>query len=122
MSPIPDLGSPGNGPDASGRALPIACSLSAEEARARVVRWNTLVRDAKTTARAQAGLVRAEFRNEAVVRKELELLVAAERECCPFLHFDLSATETVVALTITPLNACAREDLAMLAPALGIVP
>jgi hypothetical protein len=120
MSLIPKLGSSGNGPDKADRAVPIACSLSSEEARDRVARWNNLVLEAKTAARSKAGLVQAEFRNEAAVRKELELLVAAERECCPFLQFDLSETETAVALTLTSLNASANEDLAMLAPALGI--
>jgi hypothetical protein len=102
--------------------VPIACSLSADEARDRIARWNDLTLEAKLTSRAEDGLVEAEFCNTSAVRNALEILVVAERECCPFLRFDLRETETVVTLTITPLNAAAREDLTMLAPALGIVP
>jgi hypothetical protein len=47
--------------------------------------------------------------------------VTAERECCPFLQFDLSDTDTAVVLTITSSNAAADDDLALLAPALGLL-
>lgn len=117
----PNRESSDNGPIEFAPVVPIACSLSSQEARDRVARWSALVLGAKTNARAQRGLVRAEFRNEAAVRKELELLVTAERECCPFLQFGLSDTDTAVVLTITSLNAAGDDDLALLAPTLGLL-
>jgi len=102
------------------RAVPIACSLSASDAAARVARWKRLVSEAKLGTLAKDGYVRAEFRNDRAARAELEPLVAAERECCPFLQFDLAETEAALILTVTAGNAGAVEDVALLASGLGI--
>jgi hypothetical protein len=63
----------------------IACSLTADAAAARTADWRSLLSRAQISRARTRHRVRVELRPLPGVLSELERLVAAERECCPFL-------------------------------------
>ena len=90
------------------RETPIACSLSAEELRARLAEIQAIGADALLTVDG-AGALR--FRNDEPTRRRLETIVAAESECCGFLAFELKAVGDELELRITgPEGAEALAD------------
>jgi MerR family transcriptional regulator, copper efflux regulator len=81
------------------RALPIACSLSGEDQAERLGELASLssrVLGAESTGEG-GSLVR--FRPDGDTESQLKRIVAAERECCPFL--DLSLAEDGSNLTLS---------------------
>lgn len=60
--------------------VPVACALTASDARERVDRWRKLARYARVASGSRGDSIVAEFRNERDVRSELDVLVAAERD------------------------------------------
>jgi hypothetical protein len=80
--------------------VPIACSLNADAAGARESEWRALLsRTLISTACARRG-ARVELRALPGVRQELERLVAAERDCCPFMTLSVeTADEAILVLT-----------------------
>jgi hypothetical protein len=82
--------------------MPIACSLWADAARDRESQWCALLaRAAVRRARAPGG-VRIELRASPGVRPELERLIAAERNCCPFMTMSVETTDDqVLVLAVT---------------------
>jgi hypothetical protein len=100
--------------------VPIACSLTASEARERVERWRKLVQDARLRSLSGDGYAATAFRNEPAVRAELEALASAERECCAFLQFDLRKSKAELVLRVTAKREEARNDLALLISSLGL--
>ena len=82
-------------------AVPIACSLTAGAARDRDREWNELLSRALISRTPVVGGVRVELQARPGVRSELERLIAAETECCPFLFMSTETTAASVALTIT---------------------
>jgi hypothetical protein len=79
-------------------SAPIACTLEGPERAARGRDWEAL------RARARLGEHRTEttltttWRRDEGVRAEVERLVAAERECCGFLSFELTIGDDSVTL------------------------
>ena|SRR5438309_4348947 len=71
-------------------AAPIACSLGASERVARGREWDALLRSALLERRPTSRGARLRFARDDAVAAALERLVAAERECCPFLELELS--------------------------------
>jgi hypothetical protein len=92
---LQDLATPGS----SG---PIACSLNADAAGDRETEWRALLSRALiSTACARRG-TRVKLRALPGVRQELERLVAAERDCCPFMTMSVATTdEAILVLTVT---------------------
>jgi len=88
---------------------PIACSLSAADAGTRQAEWDALVERAVVTRSQVTGGMRVTLAPRPGVREELERLVAAERECCPFLDLRVDDSEDgALALTVTaPPDAAA---------------
>jgi hypothetical protein len=80
--------------------IPIACSLSATDARTRIADWKHLLDRAAVTRTPVEGGTRVALAPLDGVREELGRLLAAERECCPFLDFELEDSEGVLAVTI----------------------
>ena len=82
-----------------GEPLPIACTLGPGDLRERVEQWNVLI--------AAHGQGRTSHEREIVLRfdhaaaDELETLVAAERECCAFLTWQVERGPEAVVLRIT---------------------
>jgi MerR family transcriptional regulator, copper efflux regulator len=79
--------------------LPIACSLTPGAAAERAQQWRELGADALVEKAGIAGGVRLRFRDSAT--NALETLVAAERECCPFLDLKIRRSGATVELDVT---------------------
>jgi hypothetical protein len=79
----------------------ITCSLD-REARTdrRAFFQERLLPDALQSIRTEDGL-RIIFRNEPIVRREIETLIDLERQCCGFLDFELVEDSERLDLTIT---------------------
>jgi hypothetical protein len=89
---------------------PRACSLSPSEQTDRAAEFRELARGALLDRRRHEGSVVLAFRAEAGVRDTVEDLVRRERECCPFLDFQVKEADGAIALSI----GAAPEDRAAL--------
>ena len=70
--------------------LPIACSLTAEAAAERLDSFARLAEDALIRAeRGRAG-IELTFKGGAEIERALLEFIGAERQCCPFLDFELT--------------------------------
>ena len=65
-----------------------ACSLTGADGRERAREWERLRADALVCTEPGERSVTACWRPDPGVRERLESLIAAERECCPFLSFE----------------------------------
>jgi hypothetical protein len=79
--------------------LPIACSLSAADARTRAEQARTLTERHQLGREPIPGGIRLRLRPEA--RSEAEALVEAESRCCPFLDLRLREKASELELTVT---------------------
>jgi hypothetical protein len=103
-----------SGVSATNSSPPIACSLAASAARDRTGEWRDLLDRALIRRSSAPGGVRIELRALPGVRRELERLIAAERECCPFMTMSLDATDQaafVVVLTAPQLGVAILDRL-----------
>jgi len=81
---------------------PIACSLTAGAEGDRKADWHALLSRALISRTSIQDGVRVELQNLSGVRRELERLVAAERECCPFMTMSVDmADRELLLLTVT---------------------
>lgn len=86
--------------------LPIACSLEPRSADARILRWQALADRALLASQRDGGAARQRYRDDAGVDTELEDLIALERQCCPFLDFNLDRADGELVLDVTgPVEA-----------------
>jgi hypothetical protein len=81
--------------------LPIACTLTAHEARDRAELVRRLFADALIERRATRAGMRGRFRDSAGVERRLRDLVAAEAVCCPFLSFNVARENGELWLEVT---------------------
>jgi hypothetical protein len=77
--------------------LPIACSLGADELPKRLAEIRAVGADALIAAEPDG---RLRFRGDPRTRARLEAIVAAERDCCAFLTFDLGEDRGELTLSI----------------------
>lgn len=80
---------------------PIACSLTGEELGSREREWRAVARAALLERTAIHAGIRLRFRAEGDVAERLRQLIAAERECCPFLDMALTSHDGDLVLDIT---------------------
>ena len=81
----------GGAPDAPKRAMTVAaCTLGADDGRDRMVRWRRLTEAARPVARRIGPVLEVTYPPEAGVGEELGSLVAAERQCCAFVEWDVT--------------------------------
>lgn len=81
--------------------LPIACSLTAHDLDARRADLVRLADDALRSRSVIDGGERLVFTADDDTARRLATVVAAEAECCPFLHMELRREETAVVLEVT---------------------
>ena len=86
------------------RPLPIACTLSATDLRARGAELRALGGDGLLDVSEQADLAVLRFRPEPDILARVEAIAAAESECCAFLRFRVDHTEQATVLTISAPN------------------
>ncbi|MEX2623575.1 MAG: hypothetical protein WD651_07595 [Acidimicrobiia bacterium] len=82
------------------RFLPIACSLEGNQARQRWLDWRALIADRLSEERSPLEL-RVRFKDDESVRVELNRLVAAERDCCGFVAWDIDDVDGEMVLGVT---------------------
>lgn len=79
--------------------LPIACTLTATDGVARLARWRALA-DARLSVRRTPDQLIVLYRVQPGIHKELQELVAAERECCSFAEWEVTRDSEHVVLRI----------------------
>lgn len=79
---------------------PIACSLGAEELEDRLAEVEALGADSLLSHREEGAAHLLRFKGDARTRQRLEAILAAERECCPFLDLNLKREGDQLALSI----------------------
>ena len=90
------------------RPLPIACTLSATDLRARAEELRALGGDGLLDASEDGGRAVLRFRPDPSIRERVEAVVAAESECCAFLHFEVEHGDDATVLTISAPNGGAE--------------
>jgi hypothetical protein len=80
----------GHGTPERDSSPPLACSLGTGELRERGEEIEALFGAYATGSERTPGGVRISLSGDDAVAERVEALVAAERECCPFLRFDLA--------------------------------
>jgi DNA-binding transcriptional MerR regulator len=84
---------------------PIACSLEPDAVPGRIAEWKILLDRARSRSTTPDGGLRIEF-DESVPLGALARLVVAERSCCAFFSFTISADDRGMALEVrTPEGA-----------------
>jgi len=107
----------------TGPELPIACSLGADALAGRLDEMDRLRADALRSRTATPGALVLRFAAPGDVAARVDRLVAAERECCPFLRFAVRRTGTEVVLEVTgPPEAGPILDRFLAAPPEGSDP
>lgn len=94
--------------------LPIACTLGPDDGRSRMDRWQQLAEKANPAARRSGRQLEIRFEKGPGVQQELELLAAAEQQCCSFVGWTVSAHEPVLHVTAPVDNPDAVEPIALL--------
>jgi hypothetical protein len=81
-------------------------------------RWQALAERGRASARRSGPRLEVRYQPEPGVREELEALVAAERQCCGFVAWEVSEDggDPVLQVTAAPT---APEDLAPVAALFG---
>src|ERR687891_2761066 len=88
---------PANSPEAE----PIACALSPDDLRDRSGEWRSLSDRALLDVTQEAGRLTARYRAEKGIAARLAKLIEAEKECCPFLRFEMTHHEETVSVVLT---------------------
>lgn len=79
---------------------PIACSLDAANLERRLAEIETLAADSLLSHQGEGANHVLHFEGDRRTRERLEAIVAAERECCPFLEFDLTEEDGQLVLHV----------------------
>jgi hypothetical protein len=90
------------------RPLPIACTLTATDLRARGEELRALGGDGLVDASEEEGRAVLRFRPDPSVRARVDAVVAAESECCAFLDFEVEHGDDATVLTISAPNGGAE--------------
>lgn len=77
-------------------------------------RWQQLAESAHPTARRSGHRLEVRFENEPGVQQELELLAAAEQQCCSFAAWTVATDEPILHVTAPVDNPDAVEAIALL--------
>ena len=84
-------------------SAPIACTLDGPDRATRGRQWAALRERASLGEHRTETTLTTIWRRDAGVQAEVERLVAAERECCAFLSFELTVgDESVTLVTAFP--------------------
>ena len=95
----------------------LACSLTAAEGAERAARWRALLDTHLLSRTATTDGRRLAFPAETAVAAELDALVAAERDCCPFLDLTVERFDDEVLLDVSGPPEAAAIVETMFGPA-----
>ena len=104
--------------DSATFALPIACTLRADDGAARTRRRVALSAAGHPSARRSGHLLDVRYQPELGVREELEALAAAERQCCSFATWEVHQGGDHIVLRVSA-DAARPDDLAAIATLFG---
>jgi hypothetical protein len=90
------------------RPLPIACTLTPTDLRARGEELRALGGDGLLGTSEEDRRAVLRFRPDPSVRERVEAVVAAESECCAFLDFGVEHGDDATVLTISAPNGGAE--------------
>lgn len=90
--------------------VPVACTLDGGAAKERVGRWRAILDSHGSDKQLVDDTLTLRFRRDGDAERELADLVAAERECCAFVGWQLDVDRDDLVLLITG----APDDLAAL--------
>ncbi len=79
---------------------PIACSLTGPEMSVRLAEISAVGHDALLSSTSTDDGAVLRLQPGAQIRARVEELMRAEKECCPFLDFDLGESDSALVLTI----------------------
>jgi hypothetical protein len=82
-------------------SLPVACTLQQADAATRSRRWQALNERAEPRAELVPGRLELRYQPGVGVQQELLELAAAERECCPFVTWEVVAEGAGPAVRVT---------------------
>lgn len=108
---------------ASPETAPLACTLDLGEMAPRLARLQRLAATGLLSHVQQGNALHLAYRPEAAA--EVRAIVALERQCCAFLHFEVDEAPAGVALTITApdgLGEAAQWLFAQFLPAAAAAP
>lgn len=94
--------------------LPVACTLGVGDGVARMRRWQALAKEAPPRARRTDNRLHVRWHLDADGATELDVLAAAERECCPFLSWTVTRAGTDSILTVVA-DPSRPDDVATIA-------
>lgn len=104
--------------DSATVALPIACTLSADDGPARTQRWQALSAAGHPSARRSGHLLEVRYDPELGVRETLEALAAAEQRCCSFVTWEVSQDGDQIVLRVKA-DPSRPDDVAPIAALFG---
>ena len=79
---------------------PIACTLGKSDLRQRLEEIATLGAKSLLGHEIKDGTHTLRFRNDGSTRRQLEQIVAAETECCPFLELEIDERDQALLLAL----------------------
>jgi hypothetical protein len=82
-------------------SLPIACTLGPDDGADRLREWRTLLMSHRTGRNRGDGYLEVRFRTDDEAARQLDRLVAAERDCCSFVDWSVDSRDGELVLTIT---------------------
>jgi hypothetical protein len=82
-------------------AAAVTCSLPAAEVRDRTAAWQAIIRSALQHKAALPRGVRLTFRPDHQTEHRLVDLTAAERDCCPWAAWNLTASSDATVVEVT---------------------
>ncbi|MDQ3677898.1 MAG: hypothetical protein M3401_14070 [Actinomycetota bacterium] len=103
---------------ATAAGLPLACTLSADDGKARMRRWQALAEVGHPSVRRSGHRLEVRYEPQPGVRDELEALAAAERQCCSFVGWEVSQDGRHPILHVTA-DPSAPDDVAPIAVLFG---
>ena len=92
------------------RPIPVACTLSSDDLASRLDRWRSLGARSLLSSAHDGETVTVAFRHSDDVLAELTVLAAAERECCPFLLWDVTRDGDELRLLVSVAPGTRAED------------
>jgi hypothetical protein len=85
----------------SAAADPLACALSPNDLDDRLAGWQSLNDQALVDVAQEAGRLTTRYRADEGVARRLAELIEAEKECCPFLHFEMTHHDEIVSMVLS---------------------
>ena len=85
----------------SGGGLPLACALTPNDGRSRMLRWQSLHDRAVPVAHLGGGRLEVIYRSDPGIEAELVALANAEADCCSFVKWSVTSRDGRIVLQVS---------------------